>query len=102
MLRIEDLLFQYPNTDFSLSVDELSIKAGTKTAFIGPSGTGKSAFARHLAERLRAPVRGRCAARLGRVRRGEAACRPGGGGDPAAPVARQPALTLTPRAPESV
>jgi len=44
MIAIERLRFQYPGSDFRLSIDDLSIPAGEKVAVIGPSGTGKTTF----------------------------------------------------------
>lgn len=42
MISISDLHFQYPNGDFSLSIGSLGIEKNQSTAFIGPSGTGKT------------------------------------------------------------
>jgi putative ABC transport system ATP-binding protein len=42
MIRIEELLFTYPDSDFRLSVAELSVHTGTTNAFVGASGSGKT------------------------------------------------------------
>ncbi len=42
MIALTNILFQYQNSDFRLKLNELSIKSGTKTAVIGPSGFGKT------------------------------------------------------------
>lgn len=42
MIRIRDLEFAYPEGDFRLRIAELSLEAGSRTAFIGPSGSGKT------------------------------------------------------------
>lgn len=42
MITLSNISFQYQNSDFHLKLDELSIKSGTKTAVIGPSGFGKT------------------------------------------------------------
>ena len=42
MISLTNISFQYPNSDFHLELDELSIQSGTKTAVIGPSGFGKT------------------------------------------------------------
>jgi len=42
MISISNLHFHYPNGDFSLSIGTLGIEKNQSTAFIGPSGTGKT------------------------------------------------------------
>jgi putative ABC transport system ATP-binding protein len=42
MIRIQNLRFKYPKSDFELSIPELQIAAGEKVALIGPSGSGKT------------------------------------------------------------
>lgn len=42
MISLTNISFQYPNSDFHLKLDELSIQPGSKTAVIGPSGFGKT------------------------------------------------------------
>ena len=42
MIAIENLKYSYPNSDFHLSIENLSIQQGKKTAVIGPSGFGKT------------------------------------------------------------
>lgn len=44
MIKINNLYFKYPGSDFSLSIDKLEILEGTKTAIIGSSGYGKTTF----------------------------------------------------------
>jgi putative ABC transport system ATP-binding protein len=42
MIEIRDLEFVYPDSDFRLSIPDLSVTAGSTAAFIGPSGSGKT------------------------------------------------------------
>ncbi len=42
MIRIENLRFQYPRSDFELSIDRLHVADGAKVAIVGPSGSGKT------------------------------------------------------------
>ena len=42
MIRIEQLSFQYPATDFHLQIPSFEVGAGEKVAVIGPSGSGKT------------------------------------------------------------
>lgn len=42
MISLTDILFQYPDSDFRLDIEELSFKSGSKIAVIGPSGFGKT------------------------------------------------------------
>jgi len=42
MIKINKLNYSYPNSDFQLEIDSLSIEKGKKTAVIGPSGFGKT------------------------------------------------------------
>lgn len=42
MIRLNNISFQYPNSDFRLELEELAFQSGTKTAIIGPSGFGKT------------------------------------------------------------
>ena len=42
MISLEHIFFQYPDADFSLNIDRLEFKAGSKTAIIGTSGYGKT------------------------------------------------------------
>jgi len=37
MIELNDVKYSYPNSDFHLSINNLSIDAGQKTAVIGPS-----------------------------------------------------------------
>jgi len=57
MIEINDLLFQYDNADFRLSVGELSIERGTRTAIFGPSGSGKTTLL-YLIAGILVPQRG--------------------------------------------
>ncbi len=42
MINLVDIKYSYPNSDFHLSIDQLKIEQGSKTAVIGPSGFGKT------------------------------------------------------------
>jgi len=42
MVSVAKLRFQYPRSDFQLSIDSLEIETGEKVAFVGPSGSGKT------------------------------------------------------------
>ena len=42
MIHLKDIQFQYPQSDFSLKIDELQFSRGSKSAIIGPSGFGKT------------------------------------------------------------
>ena len=42
MIDIQELDFEYPRSDFRLSIDQLKIDSGTTTAIVGPSGSGKT------------------------------------------------------------
>ena len=42
MIELKNIKFSYPNSDFHLSINNLSIDAGQKTAVNGPSGFGKT------------------------------------------------------------
>jgi putative ABC transport system ATP-binding protein len=42
MIKLENISFRYPNSDFKLDIGELAFQTGTKTAVIGPSGFGKT------------------------------------------------------------
>jgi putative ABC transport system ATP-binding protein len=49
MIELKNIKFSYPNSDFHLSINNLSIDAGQKTAVIGPSGFGKTTMLNLLA-----------------------------------------------------
>lgn len=49
MIKLSNIAFQYPQSDFKLSIDELQIEEGKKTAIIGPSGFGKTTLLNLLA-----------------------------------------------------
>lgn len=42
MITLENIFFQYRDSDFKLNIDQLKFKTGTKTAIIGTSGYGKT------------------------------------------------------------
>lgn len=42
MILLKDILFHYPQSEFELTINELSFEVGSKTAIIGPSGFGKT------------------------------------------------------------
>ena len=49
MIRLKDLVFRYPQSDFKLEIDSLCFEVGSKTAIIGPSGFGKTTMLNLLA-----------------------------------------------------
>jgi len=42
MIKLQNINYTYPNSDFCLKIDSLLIEKGKKTAVIGPSGFGKT------------------------------------------------------------
>jgi putative ABC transport system ATP-binding protein len=58
MIQIEALRFHYGEGDFALRIPELTVDAGTTTAFIGPSGSGKTTLLNLIAGIIR-PETGR-------------------------------------------
>lgn len=42
MIALKDIFFQYPDSDFKLSIENLKFEKGGKTAIIGASGFGKT------------------------------------------------------------
>ena len=42
MIKLSDIKFHYPKSDFNLFIESLSISKGSKVAVIGPSGSGKT------------------------------------------------------------
>lgn len=42
MIAIDQLVFRYPASPFTLQIDSLQIEPGEKVAFVGPSGSGKT------------------------------------------------------------
>jgi len=57
MIKIRDMLFAYPGSDFRLRVSSLDIEAAQRVAFIGPSGSGKTTLL-HLAAGILLPKTG--------------------------------------------
>jgi putative ABC transport system ATP-binding protein len=58
MIQLKDIQFHYPQSDFSLSIEELSFSEGSKIAIIGPSGSGKTTMLNLIAGIL-VPDKGR-------------------------------------------
>ena len=42
MIKLKNIHFQYPHSEYKLEIDELVFRNGSKTAIIGPSGFGKT------------------------------------------------------------
>lgn len=57
MIKISELYFEYPGSDFKFSISKLDIKGGAKVAVIGPSGYGKTTFL-NLLSGISTPVKG--------------------------------------------
>ena len=57
MIKIRELYFEYPGSDFKFSISKLDIKGGAKVAVIGPSGYGKTTFL-NLLSGISTPVKG--------------------------------------------
>ena len=49
MISINDLHFNYPNSEFRLTVPEFAVSSGEKIAVVGPSGSGKTTLLNLLA-----------------------------------------------------
>ncbi|MFE9397076.1 energy-coupling factor ABC transporter ATP-binding protein [Streptomyces flavidovirens] len=47
-IRIEDLVYRYPNGALALDRVSVTIEPGERVAIVGSNGAGKSTFARHL------------------------------------------------------
>lgn len=58
MIQLHDLQFQFPASEFRLSIDRLSISEQKATAIVGPSGSGKTTLL-NLVAGLLAPDQGR-------------------------------------------
>jgi putative ABC transport system ATP-binding protein len=56
-INVKGVRFQYPNSDFKLSIDNLSFHSGSRTAIIGPSGFGKTTLL-NLISGISIPERG--------------------------------------------
>src|ERR1022692_4330798 len=57
MIAICDLEFQFPHSDFRLSVPSLKIARAERVAIIGPSGSGKTTLL-HLISGILSPLQG--------------------------------------------
>ena len=42
MIEIDQLLFQYPRSEFLLTIESMKIEPGAQVAVVGPSGSGKT------------------------------------------------------------
>ena len=57
MIKIRELYFEYPGSDFKFSISKLDIKGGAKVAVIGPGGYGKTTLL-NLLSGISTPVKG--------------------------------------------
>jgi putative ABC transport system ATP-binding protein len=57
MIKIRDMVFDYPDSDFSLRASAIDIDAGQTAAIIGPSGSGKTTLL-HIAAGILTPLSG--------------------------------------------
>ena len=57
MISLRDMVFEYPDSDFSLRAGALDIDAGQTAAVIGPSGSGKTTLL-HIAAGILLPTGG--------------------------------------------
>lgn len=53
MIEISDLSFAYPNSNFTVKVDALSLATGETLAIVGPSGSGKTTLLNLMAGLLK-------------------------------------------------
>ena len=60
MIAVNDLDFQFPQSDFRLRVPSLNVSDGERVAIVGPSGSGKTTLL-HLIAGILAPARVRSA-----------------------------------------
>ena len=42
MIKIDQLRFRYPRSEFELVIESLAVERGEKVAIVGPSGSGKT------------------------------------------------------------
>jgi len=49
MVEVKQLVFSYPQSDFSVEVESFSLSTGESVALVGPSGCGKTTFLELLA-----------------------------------------------------
>jgi len=55
MITLKKINYSYPNSDFRLVIDSLTIEKGKKTAVIGPSGFGKTTMLNLIAGIIPSP-----------------------------------------------
>ena len=58
MIELDDIVFCYPDGEFTLRIPELRIDSGARVAIIGPSGSGKTTLL-HLLAAIVLPGQGR-------------------------------------------
>ena len=57
MISINNLYFEYPNSDFKFHIPQVNIESGSKAAIIGPSGYGKTTLL-NLLSGISTPLKG--------------------------------------------
>ena len=57
MIRLDNILFQYPQSGYRIAVPEMAVEANTSAVIVGPSGSGKTTLL-HLIAGILKPTSG--------------------------------------------